>query len=177
MLEKDIYVTGTIQSNRRGLPADMKTKLKNKGDIVACRKGSLLGINWLDRKQVRLLSTASTAKMIETERYDGSTKRIPKVVAEYNHGMGGVDLSDQMTDCYAAEFRTVKCWKKVVFHLVTPTIVTILTIVIFMHNCHNFAHNCHYRAQLSHRYAQLSQTVLNCPKRQTHNCHKLAQLS
>lgn len=122
MLEKGIYVTGTIQSNRRNLPSSMKTKLKAKGDIIACRKGSLLAINWMDRKQVRLLSTHCVAGSVDVERYNGNVKNIPKVVAEYNHGMGGVDMADQMTDCYAGEFRTVKCWKKVVFHLIDRTV-------------------------------------------------------
>ena len=121
MLEKGIYVTGTIQPNRVRLPADMKTKLKNKGEIVANRKGNLLAVNWVDRKQVRLLSTCSTASMVEKTLYDGSTQEIPKVVVDYNRGMGGVDLSDQMTDAYAGEFRTVKLWKKVVFHLIDRT--------------------------------------------------------
>ncbi|CAB4027540.1 THAP domain-containing 9 [Paramuricea clavata] len=35
--------------------------------------------------------------------------------------MGGDDLSDQMTDQYASEKRRVKCWKKVVFHLIDRT--------------------------------------------------------
>ena len=30
--------------------------------------------------------------------------------------MGGIDVSDQMTDHYAAELKTVKCWRKIVFH-------------------------------------------------------------
>lgn len=40
----------------------------------------------------------------------------------YNNGMGGVDVSNQMTDHYAAELRTVKWWKKVVFHLIDWTV-------------------------------------------------------
>lgn len=122
MLEKDTYVTGTIQPNRKFLPADMKKKLKDKGDICSSRKGSLLAVNWHDRKQVRLLSTHASARMVEVEKYDNTKKNIPHTVYEYNSGMGGVDLSDQMTDNYAGEFRTVKCWKKVVFHLIDRTL-------------------------------------------------------
>jgi len=46
---------------------------------------------------------------------------VPKVVDHYNSGMGGVDLSDQLTHNYAAECKTIKCWKKVVFHLLDRT--------------------------------------------------------
>lgn len=122
MLSKDVYVTGTIQSNRRALPVAMKTKLKAKGEIIANRKGNMLCINWMDRKQVRLLSSYSTAAMVDVEKYDNSVKKVPQVVIDYNKGMGGVDMADQMTDSYAGEFRTVKCWKKIVFHLIDRTV-------------------------------------------------------
>ena len=46
---------------------------------------------------------------------------VPKIVAQYNTGMGGIDVSDQMTDHYAAELKTVKCWHKIVFHLIHCT--------------------------------------------------------
>ncbi|XP_067943167.1 piggyBac transposable element-derived protein 4-like [Watersipora subatra] len=123
MLKKGVYVTGTVQANRKGLPQEMKHKLKQKGDIIACRKGGMLAINWMDRKQVRLLTTHASAKQVEVvRRRYGDTRTIPQVVQEYNAGMGGVNMSDQMTDAYAAEFRTVKCWKKVVFHLIDRTL-------------------------------------------------------
>jgi hypothetical protein len=34
----------------------------------------------------------------------------------------GIDVSDQMTDHYRAELGTVKCWRKVVFHLFDRTV-------------------------------------------------------
>ena len=98
MLEKGIYVTGTVRSNRRGLPEKMKKVMKKKGEMVATRKDQILAVTWMDRKQVRLLSTHADAGTHEIERYDGSKKVVPNIVSEYNNGMGGVDLSDQMTD-------------------------------------------------------------------------------
>ena len=35
--------------------------------------------------------------------------------------MGGVDKSDQITDQYSSELKTVKCWRKIVFHLISRT--------------------------------------------------------
>ena len=65
--------------------------------------------------------THADAGTHEIERYDGSKKVVPNIVSEYNNGMGGVDLSDQMTDQYAGELRTFKCWRKIVFHLFDRT--------------------------------------------------------
>lgn len=120
MLKKDIYVTGTVRANRRGLPAKINSKQKLKGDLLAQRTGQLLAISWMDRKQVRMLSTSSTVVPVEVTKHK-QTRKIPKLVLDYNKGMGGVDKSDQMTDQYASEIKTVKCWRKIVFHLLART--------------------------------------------------------
>ncbi|XP_067947266.1 piggyBac transposable element-derived protein 4-like [Watersipora subatra] len=83
MLKKGVYVIGTVQANREGLPQAMKQKLKQKGDIIACRKVGMLAINWMDRKQVRLLTTHASAKQVEVvRRRYGETRTIPQVVQE-----------------------------------------------------------------------------------------------
>ena len=89
MLQYQIYVTGTVRGNRKGLPDCIKKQLKVKCDIVAVRKEQLLCIAWMDRKQVCMLSPH--AKTVQKERYDKSIKTVPSVVVEYNAGMGGVD--------------------------------------------------------------------------------------
>ena len=35
--------------------------------------------------------------------------------------MGRVDKSDQITDQYSSEIKTVKCWRKIVFNLISRT--------------------------------------------------------
>ena len=42
LLPKKIYVTGTIRSNRRNLPSEVKKKASKKGEITAVRKGQML---------------------------------------------------------------------------------------------------------------------------------------
>ncbi|XP_067939871.1 piggyBac transposable element-derived protein 4-like [Watersipora subatra] len=123
MLKKGLYVTGIIQAKCKGLPQEMKHKLKQKEDIIACRKVGMLAINWMDRKQAQLLTTHASAKQVEVvRRRFGDTRTISQVVQEYNAGMGCIDMRDQMADAYAAEFRTVKCLKKVLFHLIDRTL-------------------------------------------------------
>ncbi|XP_064598470.1 piggyBac transposable element-derived protein 4-like [Liolophura sinensis] len=122
MLDKQIYVTGTVRSNRVGLPDPIKKTLKHKGDMVCQRKGQILAVNWMDRKQVRLLSTISNAGTVEKENHNKVKKTVPNVVIDYNAGIGGVDKSDQMTDQYSCELRSRKCWRKIVFHLLDRTL-------------------------------------------------------
>ena len=47
---------------------------------------------------------------------------MPNVVRAYNAGMRSFNVSDQMTDHYGAELGTVKCWRKIVFHLFDRTV-------------------------------------------------------
>ena len=63
-----------------------------------------------------MLSTSSTVVPVEITRHN-ETRKIPQIVADYNKGMGGVDKSDQITDQYSSELKTVKCWRKIVSHL------------------------------------------------------------
>lgn len=114
MLLKKMLVAFS-EVNCRNLPPEVKNS--KKGEITALRKGQILAFSWGDHKQVRLVSTVGTAVTVEVTRRN-TTNHVPKVVVEYNSCMGGVDVSDQMTDQYAVELGTVKCWCKVVFHLI-----------------------------------------------------------
>nr|XP_039257423.1 piggyBac transposable element-derived protein 4-like [Styela clava] len=49
-------ITGTVMANRKGLPAEIKTKLK-KGEIISLRKGQLLALLWQDKRPISILST------------------------------------------------------------------------------------------------------------------------
>ena len=98
MLKKGVYVTRTVHASRKGLPPEMKQKLKQKRDFIACTIVSMIAVNWMNRKQVRLLTTHAPAKQVQVvPRRFGDTRTIPQTVQEYNAGMGGIDLSDQMT--------------------------------------------------------------------------------
>ncbi|XP_067940373.1 piggyBac transposable element-derived protein 4-like [Watersipora subatra] len=109
MLKKQIYVTGTARKGRRGLPDGINAKLTTKGEMNVMRNGQIMALSWVDRKQVRMLSTHTTAKTCEKTLWNGQVKTLPTVLVEYNDGMGAVDVADKMTDAYAAERRTMKC--------------------------------------------------------------------
>ena len=58
-----ITVTGTVQSNRRGMPKDVMAKRKREpqGNIRAARSGNILTLSWLDKRKVLMLSTKHNA--------------------------------------------------------------------------------------------------------------------
>jgi len=61
---------------------------------------------WKDNKAVYAASNKFTAETATTvRRYDRAQHKhiqvpIPTMIAEYNRGMGGVDLLDNMVSCY-----------------------------------------------------------------------------
>ncbi|CAI8005304.1 PiggyBac transposable element-derived protein 4 [Geodia barretti] len=62
LLQDGIYACGTVRSNRRGFPQDLKGKriLKNRGDFTVRQSGQLTATVWLDNKQVQVMATMSS---------------------------------------------------------------------------------------------------------------------
>ena len=58
-----ITVTGTVQSNRRGLPKDVTAKRKKepRGSVRAARSDKILALSWMDKRKVLMLSTKHNA--------------------------------------------------------------------------------------------------------------------
>ena len=124
-----IGACGTVRIDRRGIPPDFqKTKL-HKGDIMTFKDGPLMGLKWMDKRQVAMLSTIHDDTTIDKHRRTrtatGGTEVIqkPKVIDEYNSYMGGVDKSDQLITYYGFSHRTNKWYKRVFFHLFEVSIV------------------------------------------------------
>ncbi|KAK0042848.1 piggyBac transposable element-derived protein 4 [Biomphalaria pfeifferi] len=116
LFTENTTATGTVRSNRKGLPdACVKTKLKNK-ELIAARKGNLLCLAYQDnsRKPI-LLSTASKAGLIHTVNSRKQPVTRPAVIHAYNQAMGGVDLGDEKLYMYMAERRSLKWTNKVFF--------------------------------------------------------------
>lgn len=85
--------------------------------MVSVRKES-------QKKQVILLFSAATPTTSE-KRKRGTNEMVekPDIILEYNRYMGGVDVADMMLYTYLDERRTVKYWKKVVFHIMSRMVV------------------------------------------------------
>ena len=63
-----ITLTGTVLSNKRGLPVEIKTKQKiPKGTTESYRCRNMMALAWQDKRKILMLSTKYTNKMIEIQ--------------------------------------------------------------------------------------------------------------
>ena len=104
LLDNQINVCGTVRLNRKLMPKDL-AKIKLKKGEMACRScdEGLLAVVWQDKKDVKMLTTIHNASMIDIGKVDKKGNNIikPSCVLTYNHGMGGVDNSDQKASTYS----------------------------------------------------------------------------
>jgi hypothetical protein len=119
-------VIGTVSPNRRGMPSGIsKTKL-NGGEHEVWSANNILCVKWRDNKDVVLLSTkqpsadiSGTCKLRRKKgQAPGEEVKKPKCVLEYQKGMGGVDLQDQVTALFPIMPHTVKGYRKILFYIV-----------------------------------------------------------
>ncbi|XP_063962609.1 piggyBac transposable element-derived protein 4-like [Lytechinus pictus] len=102
---KDMGVCGTVRSNRRGLPDDVRNgqlHLKKGDDPVYYRSNDdMLLVSWHDTKRVNVLSTIDDntviKKSVRSRHHQGGRREIkkPSAVISYNAYMNGVDRLDQ----------------------------------------------------------------------------------
>ena len=58
----------------------------------------------------------SICRFVQTTNGKGREISIPSVVDKYNHTMGGVDLGDQLILQFEPQFKSLKMWRKLLFH-------------------------------------------------------------
>ena len=119
----------SVRVNRRGLPPAMKATVA-KGDVSSVLiDESMMALKWMDKRPVSMLTTihdnSMTTKVRRTRRVEGGQEEIrkPVVVEQYNSFMGGVDRSDQLLSYYGFAHRTVKWWRRAVFHILDMAVV------------------------------------------------------
>lgn len=119
LLEMKCYITGTIQTNRKFIPPEIKNPKIGKNDIVAYRRKNTLLLAWRDKRIVTMLGTCATSSsktVTKRTRNEGRTNIVkPDVVINYNKYMGGVDKADQYTGTYCFMRKSHKWWRKLFF--------------------------------------------------------------
>ena len=94
-------------------------KLK-KGESCFHRNGELLCIRWCDKHQVIVLTTIDDAVEVAWKHdCHGNVQLKPKAFVEYTSNTWGCDLSDQLMTSYCLLNRSVKCWRKLFFHMLS----------------------------------------------------------
>lgn len=123
LLDRKTHTTGTLRSNRRGNPKEITTKKLQRGEHKWLRKGKVYVSKWKDKREVLMITSKFHPEMIQTTNSYNQTKIKPKEVSEYNLNMAGVDRSDQLTSYYSCPRKSIRWYKKVMFHLIDVTVV------------------------------------------------------
>lgn len=110
---------GTARMNRKDMPKELVKKKQKMGESTFVRRDNLLAVKFTDRKDIHMLSTIHTASCsaVTVRRRSTPTMDKPNCVLEYNKFMGGVDLSDRLTQPYDATRKTLVWYKKLAIYL------------------------------------------------------------
>ena len=120
LLRVGLYGCGTLCSNRKGFPKDLKPLLKKglgeRGEYKVRQHKQLTVSLWQDNRPVVTISTNSDPTQpttVQRKARDGtsSTFCCPKSISLYNKFMGGVDRNDQLRQYYAIRMKGRKYYK------------------------------------------------------------------
>jgi hypothetical protein len=152
LLSRTIYATGTMRSNRIGVPLVLRNtkeyRKKEQGwmDWRMHESRSMASVVWKDKKPVLLLSThaqptTSPGLLVQTvPRRNGAIREdIPTspMHLEYTTHMRGVDVADQLRASYCTQNRSHKWWHRVFFFLLDMTVVNMF--LIYIDKCKNMS--------------------------------------
>ena len=123
LLRNGLYSCGTLRSNRKGFPVELKkhvkTGLENRGDIKtmqAIQADNLTVSLWQDNRSVVVISTdcdPTTTTTVNRKKRDGTSNEYtcPHSIAKYNRFMGAVDKNDQLCGYYQVRMKCRKHYK------------------------------------------------------------------
>lgn len=119
LYKQKTHTTGTLRSNRKKNPISVvrKTLKIKKGDHCFAKKGPIYVSRWKDKREVFSITTGHRPEMITTANRFNQQNIKPKHIVEYNNNMSGIDRSDQMVSYYSSPRKTIRWYKKVIFHL------------------------------------------------------------
>ncbi|GBN58679.1 PiggyBac transposable element-derived protein 4 [Araneus ventricosus] len=129
LLKSGIYASGTVNTNRKYLPTNIKNvKLADNGSskcFQCIEEPNLTCTVWKDKKEIFLLSNGAKNEITTVKRRIGgnvSYVTCPKVIADYNKYMGGVDLADQYRKYYDISRKSRKWWIYMFWYLLDTTV-------------------------------------------------------
>ena len=115
LAKKDVYIRGTVRTNRAGFPKAViiqKLEASKRGrGVIKCmidKHHKLAAYGWTDGNPVHLLTSADSTSVSEVTRQIGTKKRrvrAPLVAKRYNEGMQAVDRNDQLRQLFSLSGR------------------------------------------------------------------------
>ena len=135
LFAQGVLATGTILETRRGFPAAFKKSKEwakgEKGGHALGKDPPLLVLQWVDNEVISMLSTIDEVNyhslLNRKRKVDGvwDTREIsqPKVVANFNKFMNGVDRSDQILTTNSVPRKSTKWWETLFYHLIDMAVV------------------------------------------------------
>lgn len=117
LLLRKTHVTGTLRSNRKGIPKEITAKKLKRGEYTWKRQNEIYISKWKDKRDVLCITTGFHPKISETTNRFGKKLMKPSEIIAYNNNMSGVDRCDQMVSYYSSPRKTIRWYKKIIFHL------------------------------------------------------------
>ncbi|XP_066567992.1 piggyBac transposable element-derived protein 4 [Amia ocellicauda] len=119
LLKEGMYVCGTTQQNRKGFPDALKLKNVGKlaqGEFFQCQHGNILATVMRDTKVISCLSSNAAPGIVgisQGKQKDGTVYGVPRPLPLllYQENMRGVDLCDQLRECYQVGRPCKKWWR------------------------------------------------------------------
>ncbi|KAF7685756.1 PiggyBac transposable element-derived protein 4 [Cucumispora dikerogammari] len=118
LMEHNTHVCGTLRRNRKFLPKNVVTAKLTKGQVVKKRSGQITLLKWKEKRDVLMLTTMHTGHVVQSTKLNRKGELIhkPNCIMDYNKYICGVDRADQLASYYDPLRKTLKWYRKVVFH-------------------------------------------------------------
>ncbi|PNF23367.1 hypothetical protein B7P43_G13170 [Cryptotermes secundus] len=110
LVQRTTDASGTVKITRKGMPIDLKKKLK-KGEVVSAMCGKLVALKCNDKRDVSVLTTKHSDEMQPVSRKGGlEFLNKPMCVIGYNK------LKDQLLETFLLERKRQNAWYKKLFN-------------------------------------------------------------
>jgi hypothetical protein len=148
LANRDIYATGTMRSNRVGLPSEFKNlhmwdrSIQGTLEWKMHASKGVASVMWKDKRPVILISTHAVPVqppcthpdlLVKVPRRNGAVRdaiHTSPIHFEYTNCMRGVDVADQLRASYSCQTRSHKWWHRVLFFLIDTTVVNMYIIYL-----------------------------------------------
>nr|CAI5817199.1 unnamed protein product [Callosobruchus analis] len=142
LLTLKTHTTGTLRSNRKGNPRELVNRKLKKGDHFWCRRKQVYVSKWRDKRDVLVITTRNHPRLITTKNRYGKEMIKPEEIVAYNRHMSGIDRCDQMTLTYSTPRKTIRWYKKVIFHMLDVTVWN--AFYLYKKYCRNNSTSCRF---------------------------------